>query len=157
MFFWQIKSYFLGSKQFFSANFSHWLGALGPTVQELWPFKVGQVTKNAPLGLFFKKIIPKIRFFFCATSGISPRDIPLPDSYAIGWYFSSIFTKNDQNGPKKGQKKTKIGYGDTCRLIIPKLLQQSASNWLSNQPQGTSLSTINDGLLASLIMRQIRL
>ena len=104
--FWADKFLLPGLKVVFFSKLFPLVGCCGPNgsgvmVVQSW---IGH-QKCTPRPVFQKNHTQNP--FFCATPGISPRDIPLPDSYAIGWYFSSIFTKNDQNGPKKGQKNPK--------------------------------------------------
>ena len=154
MFFNRVNPYQLCLKQVILAICTHWLGAVGPTVQELWPFKVVQATKNAPLGRFFKKIILEVIFFWRQARNLTQTH---PSNFPIGsrTLFFSYLDKKCPKWPKKQSKKRpKIGHHNTCELITPKLSQISASNWLSIYYYRTSLSTFNSNLLASCILSQ---
>ena len=49
-----------------------------------------------------------------------------------GGIFLPSLQKMTKMAQKRAKKTPKIGHPDTFRLLTPKLLQQSASNWLSN-------------------------
>ena len=115
------SSFFLDIKRCLRPKCLHKLGKIGPTVQELWPFKVVQATKNAPLGRFFKKIILEVIFFWRQARNLTQTH---PSNFPIGSR-TLIFPYLDKKCPKwpkkRSKKRPKTGLPDTCELIAPKL------------------------------------